>query len=151
MGKNQDCEIHMIPKYQDCEIHEVCRKRVQDLWFCRSIDHPFVRLDCRHSLLLYSKCSSAFLYYFCRWYKKDENCFPPSYILQPVTTWIPNYFNDHDQSLKQQAQKQWQNEYNIMREFLQQAAKEGFKDNNIWQKYVRSGEISFEKRACGGH
>lgn len=30
-----------------------------------------------------------------------------------------------------------------MREFLQQAAKEVFKDEDVWQKYVRSGEILF--------
>lgn len=94
---------------------------------------------------------TVFFLCFCRWYKKDENCFPALYILQPVTTWIPNYFNDNDQSLKQQAQEEWQNEYNTMREFLQQAAKEAFKDDDIWQKYVRSGEILFEKRDCGSH
>ena len=79
----------------------------------------------------------------CRWYKKDENCFPASYILQPVTTWIPNYFNDNSPSLKQEAQKEWQREYNMMREFLQQAAKKEFEDkeHDLWHKYVRSGEI----------
>ena len=82
----------------------------------------------------------------CRWYKKDENCFPALYILQPVTTCIPNYFNDNDQSLKQQAQKEWHIEYNIMREFLQQAAKEVFKDEDIWQKYARSGETNFLRK-----
>ena len=77
-----------------------------------------------------------------RWYQKDENCFPVSYILQPVTTWIPNYFNDKDLSLKQEAQGQWQSEYNAMREFLQQAAKEVFEEQpDVWHKYVRSGEV----------
>ena len=76
-----------------------------------------------------------------RWYKKDENCFPVSYVLQPVTTWMPNYFNDDNQTLKQEAQRQWQSDYNTMREFLQQAAKESFKDQpDVWHKYVRSGE-----------
>ena len=77
-----------------------------------------------------------------RWYKKDENCFPVSYILQPVTTWIPEYFNDQNPSLRQEAQKQWQCDYNAMREFLQQAAKEVFSENpEIWRKFVRSGKI----------
>ena len=67
-----------------------------------------------------------------------------SYILQPVTTWIPNYFNDRDLSLKQEAQKEWESEYNMMREFLQQAAKEVFKDEDIWHKYVTSGELSIQ-------
>ena len=36
---------------------------------------------------------------------------------------------------------EWQSEYNKMREFLKQAAKEVFTDKeDIWQKYVRSGE-----------
>ena len=74
---------------------------------------------------------------------KDENCFPISYILQPVTTWIPNFFNDGDQSLKQEAQRQWQNDYNTMRQFLQRAAKEAFKDQtDVWRKYVRSGRCA---------
>ncbi|KAL9966270.1 hypothetical protein ACROYT_G024319 [Oculina patagonica] len=75
-----------------------------------------------------------------KWYKKDENCFPASYILQPVTTWIPNYFNDNDPSLKQAAQTEWRSEYNKMREFLQQAARKVFKDkdHDLWHKYVRS-------------
>ena len=33
-----------------------------------------------------------------------------------------------------------------MREFLQQAAKEVFKDEDIWQKYVRSGETNFLRK-----
>ena len=33
-----------------------------------------------------------------------------------------------------------------MREFLQQAAKEVFKDEDIWQKYARSGETSFLRK-----
>ena len=80
---------------------------------------------------------------FNRWYKKDENCFPVSYILQPVTTWIPNYFNDSNLSLKQEAQREWQSQYNKMKEFFQQAAKEVLKekDHDLWHKYVRSGEI----------
>ena len=80
---------------------------------------------------------------FNRWYKKDENCFPVSYILQPVTTWIPNYFNDSNLSLKQEAQREWQSEYDKMKEFLKQASKKVFKDkdHDLWHKYVRSGEI----------
>ena len=46
----------------------------------------------------------------------DENCFPVSYILQPVTTWIPNFLNDScDLSQKEEAQKLWESEYNIMK------------------------------------
>lgn len=100
-------------------------------------------ITCENQPLLYSKYNTLLFHNIGRWYKKDENCFPALYILQPVTTWIPNYFNDSNQSLKQQAQNQWQTEYNIMREFLQQAAKEVFKDEDVWQKYVRSGEILF--------
>lgn len=77
-----------------------------------------------------------------RWYQKDENYFPVSYILQPVTTWIPHCFNDSDPSLKQEAQSQWQSDYNAMREFLQKAAMEVFKEQpDVWHKYVRSGEL----------
>ena len=72
----------------------------------------------------------------------DENCFPVSYILQPVTTWIPNFLNDScDLSQKEEAQKLWESEYNTMKEFLQQAAKEVLNDEDIWQKYVISGEL----------
>lgn len=55
---------------------------------------------------------------------------------------MPDFFNDDSLSLKQEAQRQWQSEYNAMREFLQQAAKESFKDQPaVWHKYVRSGEV----------
>ena len=55
---------------------------------------------------------------------------------------MPNYFNDDDLSLKQEAQRQWQSDYNAMREFLQQAAKEVFRDqSDVWYKYIRSGEV----------
>ena len=79
---------------------------------------------------------------FIRWYKKDENSFPVSYILQPVTTWIPNYFNDQNPSLKQEAQKQWKSECDMMKEYLQRAAKKVFKDKDqdVWHKYVKSGK-----------
>ena len=56
-------------------------------------------------------------FYDCRWYKMDENCFPVSYILQPVTTWIPNFLNEScDLSQKEEAQKKWESEYNMMKE-----------------------------------
>ena len=72
----------------------------------------------------------------------DENCFPVSYILQPVTTWIPNFLNDScDLSQKEEAQKLWESEYNMMKVFLQQAAKEVLNDEDIWQKYVISGKL----------
>ncbi|XP_022797421.1 NACHT domain- and WD repeat-containing protein 1-like isoform X3 [Stylophora pistillata] len=94
-----------------------------------------------------------------KWYKEDENCFPVSYILQPVTTWIPNFINDScDLSLREQAQKQWESEYNMMREFLLQAAKEVLNEEDIWQKYVTSVseeeikrgllEVGNPKRSC---
>lgn len=76
---------------------------------------------------------------FEKWYKRDENCFPVCYILQPVTTWIPDYLNDLNPLLKEEAHSQWQRDYNTMREFLQQAAKEIFMEQpEIWRKYARS-------------
>lgn len=93
-------------------------------------------------LFYHTSLISTVFFYDCRWYKMDENCFPVSYILQPVTTWIPNFLNDScDLSQKEEAQKKWESEYNMMKEFLQQAAKEVLNDEDIWQKYVISGKL----------
>ena len=60
-----------------------------------------------------------------------------------MTTWIPDYLNDQNPLLKEEAHSQWQRDYNTMREFLQQAAKEIFMEQpEICRKYARSGKVN---------
>ena len=41
------------------------------------------------------------------WYVKDLNCVPPSYILQPISSILPNFLNSRNSKLQQVDQEAW--------------------------------------------
>lgn len=64
-----------------------------------------------------------------KWYKVDTNIQPPMYLLQPISTFLPDYINDHDQTkdangkTKQQvASGLWWATFEIMQAALRKAA-----------------------------
>ncbi|CAF4146694.1 unnamed protein product, partial [Adineta steineri] len=55
------------------------------------------------------------------WYKLDTNCMPPAYILQNISSILPNFLSKNTDEIKQ-ADKEWKKISNRLRISLRQAA-----------------------------
>jgi len=79
-----------------------------------------------------------------KWFLKDENILPTTYVLQPITELLPNY---GDQSLskdeRSKASGEWWTAFERMQVVFRQAADQLFKDTpNIRWKYYQSGTFT---------
>lgn len=75
----------------------------------------------------------------CRWYRLDENSIPAAYVLQPVSTWIPELFNEENETVKKAAQEEWARQFTRLKDSLVKAAK-AVRESKEYHKYVQSGE-----------
>ncbi|XP_076085339.1 NACHT and WD repeat domain-containing protein 2-like [Mytilus galloprovincialis] len=53
-----------------------------------------------------------------KWYIKDDNCIPPLYILQPVSSHLPEFIVKQNKEKQNAAKKQWWKESDIMLDSL---------------------------------
>ena len=73
----------------------------------------------------------------CRWYKKDMNSIPPSYIVSSISAKIPDFVSP-DEEKKKKAKAQWWEESEKMQATLETVASTVF-DADKARKYIRSG------------
>ena len=74
-----------------------------------------------------------------RWFKQDDNAVPPTFILQPISSLLPDY-SSNEKSVRSVAVSQWWEESEMMQESVSQAAKVCF-DKNMAHTLVQSGLI----------
>ncbi|XP_028397582.1 NACHT domain- and WD repeat-containing protein 1-like [Dendronephthya gigantea] len=72
-----------------------------------------------------------------RWFRLDSNAVPREYILQPVTSILPNYRNESNQELRKAASSEWWTCFERMQMALRKAAMKTL-GKNEQQKYVMS-------------
>ena len=53
-----------------------------------------------------------------KWYVKDLNCIPVSYILQPISSMLPNFFNSRNPKLQTVDQEKWVDTLNQLYKFI---------------------------------
>ena len=65
-----------------------------------------------------------------KWFHKDLNCVPPLYVLQPISSILPNFLNSRKVKLQQADQEEW---FKTMQELQRYVLKgtEFLKHNNI--------------------
>ena len=64
------------------------------------------------------------------------------YVLQPVTKWIQNYFNELDDHLRQEAKQQWKDEQTEMARSLLEAARILTVDAESLHSFMKSGMVA---------
>lgn len=79
-----------------------------------------------------------------RWFKLDTNATPHEYILQPVTSLLPNYRNKENEKLRREASSEWWSNFETMQIALRKAAIKTLNDNQR-MKYIISGEKKYVK------
>ena len=72
-----------------------------------------------------------------RWYQKDLNSTPESYVVSSISTKIPDFISS-DQEKKKKAKSQWWSESEKMQATLETVATKVF-DADKARKYIRSG------------
>lgn len=75
-----------------------------------------------------------------RWFKLDSNAVPKEYVLQPVTSILPNYRNQSNPELKKAASGEWWSCFERMQMALRKAASKVL-GKNEQKKYVMSGIV----------
>ena len=63
-----------------------------------------------------------------RWYKEDKNCLPPSCLLQPISTHLPDFLNNQNKDKCTNAKNSWWCEHEKMQKILEDAACKVLKD-----------------------
>ena len=84
-----------------------------------------------------------------RWYKKDENAVPASFILLPVSTHLPAFLDKGNQEAFSEAKGRWWQDHDVMQEALAAAAQGVLGKDN--QKYSRSGQYNSTKHEITDH
>ena len=81
-----------------------------------------------------------------KWFLKDENMIPATYILQPITDVLPNYNNQSvSKEERSKASGEWWTAFERMQVVLREAADKVFQDKkDIRWKYFMSGKQKFE-------
>jgi hypothetical protein len=75
-----------------------------------------------------------------KWYQKDTNFVPPLYVLQPITSILPNFLNQKKPQLQQVDQEEWFNTMLQLQKFVLKGV-EFLKHNNI----ITEKELAFFK------
>ena len=78
-----------------------------------------------------------------KWFLKDENIIPTTYVLQPITDLLPNYGNHNvSKEERSKASGEWWGAFERMQVVFREAADKVFKEKpNIRWKYFQSGLI----------
>jgi hypothetical protein len=72
-----------------------------------------------------------------RWFRRDDNAIPPVFLLQPISSLLPDYASAHKES-RAQAASQWWNELDVMQEAIGQAAVTCFTPEHV-HALIQSG------------
>ncbi|KAK3752389.1 hypothetical protein QZH41_008593 [Actinostola sp. cb2023] len=76
---------------------------------------------------------------FHKWYREDLNAIPASYVLQPVTTWYPDYFSKTENAfLRDKSHQEWKIVYEELKQSLLTAVRKVFSDEEKIHQYARS-------------
>ena len=78
-----------------------------------------------------------------RWYIRDDNAVPPKYILQPISTHLPEYIEQGDKEKQKLAKKMWWEESGSMLEAVVTAAEKALPPEEAY-KFKLSGKWSSE-------
>eukprot|EP00118_Oscarella_pearsei_P010463 m.64383 g.64383 ORF g.64383 m.64383 type:complete len:1662 (+) comp35248_c0_seq9:54-5039(+) len=75
-----------------------------------------------------------------QWYKLDENVIPPSFILQPISSTLPHYYDEDPKRMNEKAadRAKWFQLQDLMTKALRRAARSVFKDRSRVQDYLSS-------------
>ena len=76
-------------------------------------------------------------FFCCRWYIKDENAVPSTYLLKPVSKNIPDFLSE-DFETQKAAKSQWWEESERLMEIIARGAASAL-DENTAKKYMISG------------
>ena len=76
-------------------------------------------------------------FFCCRWYIKDENAVPSTYLLKPVSKNIPDFLSE-DFETQKAAKSQWWEESERLMEIIARGAASAL-DENAAKKYMISG------------
>ncbi|KAK6174034.1 hypothetical protein SNE40_017384 [Patella caerulea] len=71
-----------------------------------------------------------------KWFIRDDNSVPPTYVLQPISSHLPDFISS-DVDQKKQAKDTWNKQHEQMRESLVTSAKQAL-DTSAAHKYLRS-------------
>ena len=77
---------------------------------------------------------------FPRWYRRDDNAVPPSYVLQPISKNIPEFLSK-DPDVFSKARDTWWEENDAMREALATASQQTLTDLIESHKFMQSGRL----------
>lgn len=80
-----------------------------------------------------------------RWFRKDDNAVPQAYILQSISTHLPDFLSS-DPSKKSAAKEEWWNDSEIIRDALEDASQA--LDPKDAQKYIMSGKVLQSIKLC---
>lgn len=80
-----------------------------------------------------------------KWFLLDNNHVPPVYILQPVSTYYPDYINATNAEAQKKASNQWWKDFELMQRYLRQAAIE----TNIPTKFQFITSVTNEEVQLG--
>ena len=75
------------------------------------------------------------------WFRRDDNCVPPEYLLQPITSLLPDYRNYEKEDLRKKASGKWWAAFERMQVVFRTAADKVL-TKTAGQKYVMSGEVN---------
>ena len=105
-----------------------------------SSEDPF-NSDQFRNLLFGNELSPLFTehgsYFFNRWFEKDTNSLPPTYIASRISSKLPD-FKSEEKEKRDAAKKKWWAESELIQNTLEEVALKIF-DAERARKYVRSG------------
>lgn len=78
------------------------------------------------------------------WYLEDTNTSRPCYILQRISKKLPDYFNQRDNDVMQEARSKWSDQYTRMQRAIMLAVSALVKSGTFSEEYRNSHAISGE-------
>ena len=76
---------------------------------------------------------------YCSWYKEDLNATPSVFVLQPISSRFPRYFDVRITEEKKKAKAQWWDTQVRLHGIIAEAAKNTFSHDKCL-KYIQSGK-----------
>ena len=73
------------------------------------------------------------------WFRRDDNAVPAEYLLQPVSSIIPDFLSQ-DRATKEAAVKKWWETFDVLQHVLVEGAKRVLDEQSL-RKYLVSGRI----------
>ena len=80
------------------------------------------------------------------WFWRDDNVAPAQYLLQPVTSFLPDYRNYENKELRKKASSDWSAAFERMQLVLRMAAEKVLTNKRDKHKYKQSGILYLNLR-----